>query len=248
MRRDRRAVVISVVGITLVIAAMAGVGYRMFDSLSGGFSFRRSSERSVSMEPVEVPSGRVSYSAAPQLDGFDEIAVVGSWSVSLKQGAEYAVQYSAGDRAVDRVEIYTRGDRLYLALPPGVEIMNPDLSASVTLPQLARVDTDGGASLSLLGFETDSLHIEVDGAASVTAVDCSIGRLVLDTDGAATLDFSGSHVENAEVTLDGATNLNIRMDGGNLTGVLRGIGDVQYSGDVSRQSIDIEGLGRVRRR
>ena len=97
------------------------------------------------------------------------------------------------------------------------------------------------------GFDLDSLELDVDGAANITARDGSIADLEIDSDGAATFNLSGVEVTNAEVEMDGASNLNIRMDGGDLTGVLRGLGDVTYSGEVSEERIRIDGLGRVRK-
>lgn len=246
MRRDRRAVVISVVGIVVAIGVMAGVGYRMFDSLSNGISFSRR-DRHVSVERVERPTGEVTYSADTALGEFDEVAIIGSWTVEFRQGSRVDVEYSASERASDRVEVYTQQGRLFLSLPPSAELMNPGLTATVVVPNLSRIDVDGGASISIDGFDIERLHLEIDGAASVKARESVIEELVLDTDGATNLDFSASQVVNARVSLDGATSLSIDMAGGELTGVLRGIGEVTYSGDVERQTINIDGLGRVRR-
>ncbi|MFW6289067.1 MAG: hypothetical protein ACOC2Q_04735, partial [Spirochaetota bacterium] len=70
----------------------------------------------------------------------------------------------------------------------------------------------------------------------------------VDVDGAANVDFSSAEVVNASVEMDGASNLSITMAGGSLTGALRGVGNVTYGGEISREAIRVEGLGRVRRR
>ena len=38
------------------------------------------------------------------------------------------------------------------------------------------------------------------------------------------------------------------MTGGELRGVIRGLGKVNYRGDVAAQLVDVEGLGSVRRK
>jgi len=102
--------------------------------------------------------------------------------------------------------------------------------------------------VELAGLSLDRLRVTVDGAASIRGVDMEIEELEVDVEGAGNVDFRRARVVNARVQADGASNVTMTMDGGRLTGVLRGVGNVSYGGEVSEESIRVEGWGKVRKR
>lgn len=186
-------------------------------------------------------------SSEAELGEFDEISIVGGWNVTVRHGDSYSVNYRASGRAADLVRVTTRGDQLRLELAPGSAIINANLSAEIITPELSHLQIDGGASVTLSGIQTAALRIDVDGAASITGEECDIEELDLETDGASQVDFSRSSVVDAEIRMDGASSLSINMDGGELVGEIRGLGEVRYSGEVQRQAVDIDGIGRIHR-
>ena len=119
------------------------------------------------------------------------------------------------------------------------------LTATVTMPDLSALAIAGGADVQIRGIEADRFELSVDGAASVRASESRFGELHVTVQGATNIDFRDSLTVNAHVELDGASNLSIRMDGGSLTGTLRGVGNVSWTG-TAEESVRVEGIGRVR--
>ncbi len=117
--------------------------------------------------------------------------------------------------------------------------------ARITVPDLKRMEVRGAANVSIGELDLSSFAVAIDGAANVSAVDATIDSLDLVVNGAANIDLSKASVTDAQVSLDGASNLEIAMDGGTLSGVLRGLGNVTYTGRVAAESIRVEGIGRV---
>ncbi len=242
MNSSGRAVLISVVGIVAAIGLMVGAGSGIVGRVGDGVRWlersvpERRAERTTQDERITV-----------DLVDFNSIYAAGGWSVTITQGEAFNVEVSASEKALEQVNVFNRGGTLHLELDFGIRSIAGNLKATVSLPDLESLQTAGGAGVTISGFDLDSLHIEVDGAANIAVHDGRIDDLSIDSDGAAIFDFSGVQVRNAEVEMDGASHLNISMAGGVLQGVLRGLGDVIFSGEVSDESIRIEGLGRIRR-
>jgi hypothetical protein len=255
MKNNTRTVLISVVGITVAIGVMVIVGLRMAGRI--GERVRQESDtRSATVQEVTVErddTEEVDRRAVPVLfdeefTDFTSIVVTGGWTLTLLQGSDYLVDVTASERAMDEVYVYQRGDELRLSIKSGIGTVTGNLKAIVTVPDLDRIQIDGGVTGTIEAFETDELEIEVDGAASIRALDCDFGKLDIDVDGAATLDFWESSVRDVFLEMDGAAQLSVTMDGGDLAGVIRGVGQVTYRGEVDDEDVDVEGLGRVRRR
>lgn len=247
MDSGKRSVLISVVGILAAIGLMVGAGFWIARSIrdSVGRIERPRAERQIDDAATADPATETLATA--DLRDFTGIYTAGGWTVNVSAGEVHSVRVDGSEKALEQVEVFQRGDTLHLELKSGIRSVTGKLTATVVVPDLERLEADGGVSINLTGFNLDSLEVEVDGAASLTARDGSIGDLSLDSAGAASFDFSRIKVKNAEVEMDGASDLDIWMDGGDLTGVLRGVGNVSFSGDVADESIRVEGLGRVRR-
>ena len=65
-------------------------------------------------------------------------------------------------------------------------------------------------------------------------------------DGWSSGDLGASEVGSAVLDMDGASQLMINMNGGTLTGRVRGVGNIRYRGDVSTVDLDTVALVRSR--
>ncbi len=246
MDPNRRTRVLATVGIVVIAGTLIFAGYTM---VTGAVSrigiFTRPSRVSVRSERTD--GGSMLPLVIGELGEFTSIAATGSWKVTIVRG-DHSVQVYAAERAADQVRVSQSDGTLSLDLAPGTISLSDGLEAEISTPDLSRIDVRGGANVRIVGFDLESLALRIDGAASVAATDGTIGSLDLVVNGAANVDLSDSPVVDALVALDGASNLTIAMAGGELSGALRGVGNVTYTGDVSSESIRVEGLGRVRRR
>jgi len=238
MDSAKRSVLVSVIGILAAIGLMVGVGYGIA---------KRVGARVRQFEPPRAEQTVTGSLSMGELEGFDSIQTSGGWTVSLTPGSGYSVDVTANNRALDQIDVYLSGNTLHFEVKPGVRMVTGSYRATVTLPDLERISSEGGTSVILNGFELDNLEVSVEGAASVTSRGGRITNLDIRSEGAATFDFSATPVENADLDMEGVSNLDILMAGGELTGVLEGAGNVTYSGEVSRQTLDSQGAIRVHR-
>jgi hypothetical protein len=255
MDPNKRTVLISVVGVIAAIGLMVGAGFGIARAVHGGVT-RLSSAADRQIERVRSDEPESEDGAAVmemrlgngQLSGFDTIKTLGGWSIVVTGGDSYEVSVTGSEAALEDVGVFTRGSALHLEINSGLRSVTGNLRADVVLPDLERLESDGSAKVTLNSLDLDRLSLDVDGAASLRTNDVRIEDLKIDVDGASSLDFSNAEVVNADVDMDGASSLDITMAGGVLTGGVSGLGEVKYGGSVTTQSIDVDGLGRVRQR
>lgn len=257
MDPNKRTRLVSTLGIVAIVVILAVVVIRFIGGIDAGFLGRLSPGRWFSSdtewssggdEDADRTGGRmVALDLPSDLAGFTGITSVGGWKITITQG-DYEVGVRVSERSADDVRVDVRDNSLHLGMGPGMRTVTGTLEATVTLPRIDRLETDGGAEVHLDEVEAESFAVDVDGAASITASGGRYGRLVVEVDGAANVDFSGTEVVDANIDMDGASNLSITMAGGTLTGHLRGVGNVSYGGEVASETVRVEGLGRVRAR
>lgn len=185
-----------------------------------------------------------------ELRGFDRIGIEGSWTVTVRQGAEWAVQVSYPEGVEDDFDVRVEDGRLVLEYArPGFWWFGrgADLDAEIVMPQLSALDLAGAAELDLSGFEGDRLEIDVAGAADMRGRASRYSSLELSVSGAADVDFRDLVVTDARVNLAGASDVTLGMDGGVLSGQIAGAGSVEYFGEVREESVSISGLADVSR-
>lgn len=248
MDANKRTRIVSTIGIVIILAGLAFAGYRIFGRVESRVGEWLGPNRDAGTSFAGDERGAtVDIASVGDLSGFSGISAEGGWKITITPG-EYSVSVSASELDADDIEVSRRGDALLLSFASGFRTRTASPEARISVPDLSRIDIDGGAEVRLTGVDSPRLEIRVNGAASVTGIDARIEELHVDVDGAANVDFSSAEVVHASVEMDGASNLSLTMAGGSLTGVLRGVGNVTYGGEVSREAIRVEGLGRVRRR
>ena len=244
MSKDTRTRLFATLGIIVIIAAVGLFIYRSvigFGESQFFSQFTREVRREQTAASTQVSSG--SY----DLSGFDSIEVDGAWELKISEG-DFSVDVSSSEAVRDDLRVRVDGQTLRLGLRNGTRSINPNLEATIVLPDLEELDIDGSADVRFSGFDLEELELDVDGAATIRGVDSTIEQLHVDVDGAANIDLDEASVVNADVQMDGAGKLDIRMAGGTLEGEVNGVGTVTWFGDVSSESIDIDGIGTVRQR
>ena len=233
MKQSQMAI-LSVVGVVAGTIIVAAVGGRI--ALS-----RMDSEE---LDPGE----RVSRN--PDLTGFSEIEIDGRWRVTVTRGEEWRVALSYPENVEGEVEAYVQGERLRLRrTAPGFWFGGPNwvTTADIVMPALEELALSGNGRLELSGFEGDRLDIDLAGAVQLEGRDGRYRELDLSVAGAGEIDLHGIAVTEAQVDLAGAADVTLTMNGGELSGSMTGAGQLRYYGSVSREAVDVAGVGRVRR-
>lgn len=184
------------------------------------------------------------------LAGFEGIRTKGVWEIDIDRGQEYSVRVKSSRYLSDRLEVRTEGNELVLDLAErtSINLGSHTLRATVVMPELKRLDTAGGTSITLAGFVEEELAVAARGASSLHVTDSSFQDVVLEIEGAGDIDMRDAETQNAEVHVSGAGSVKLTMTGGRLTGSLEGAASVDYYGTVSEESVSTKGVSSVRAR
>ena len=202
-----------------------------------------------SSRPADFDPGEM-VAVSTEHTGFNEIEINGMWRVDITQGDEWRVDLSYPEGYRDDVEASVRGERLRLhgtGIRPGLrsDRSGAELAVDIVVPALRALEVAGGSQVRMSGFQGDRLAIDVAGAVELVARDGRYELLDLTVAGASNIKLRGIVVTDARVDLAGASDVTLTMDGGELSGSLAGAGRVGYAGTVSRETIEIAGVGWV---
>lgn len=238
MKQSSKILLVSVAGILVVVVAMVITARTMVGNIISGTS--RESGR------IELSGTRTSEEFA--IEGFERVVTEGAWQVEIIQDDAYGVSITADEEVLPELIVEERAGSLFLDMPGNLPLGGLDVRAEVRMPTLDRIETKGGADVSLVDFDLDTLRIQTEGAVNVEGEDSTIDMLYLEVAGASNVDFRNSNIVNAELAVEGAGNVSLNMAGGRLNGYLGGVGQISYSGEISQESVEVRGLGSVERR
>ena len=182
------------------------------------------------------------------LEGFNELQVVGGWDILVVADDNFSVVVEASEKAIGDLEVDKSGDSLVMALDYRKKADLNEFhgaSATIHMPVLNTVDIDGAINMNVDGFTGDQISFKLDGAGQIVGVSCRLEQLNVASNGAVNVDFSDSETRNADVNIEGAGNIVLNMTGGKLTGVLAGLSNLEYSGDVSLLDVKKDGIGGI---
>jgi hypothetical protein len=175
------------------------------------------------------------------LDGFNKISVSGPWTVHIIQGDNCKVIINAPQNVMDKISVKRGGATLFVDENQHVfsQISNAHLEATITLPLISELNTNGVINLDLSGIKNDSLILNMAGVTKITGSSSTIQNLSLTDNGVSTIDLSGVPIVNANVLCEGTFNIDLLMNGGRLAGNLNGVGTLSYKGEVSSNDIHV---------
>ena len=182
-----------------------------------------------------------------EVSGFAEIKLRGAWKLQFTQASEYRVVLTGNQETVAAAEVSTDGDRLAIHLDDYSE-EDRSLRISIAAPTLAALTVAGAVDGRIVGLDAAQLTVVTRGASNLVFEDSTVGDLVLETEGAANVDLEASLVANAVLDMAGSSQLKINLNGGSLTGRVRGVGNIRYTGDVGSVDLDTVALVKVSRK
>lgn len=181
-----------------------------------------------------------------QVGGFAELKLRGAWKLQFTQASAYSVLLTGNQETVAAAEVLSDGDRLAIHLDDFAE-EDRSLRIVITAPTLAALSVAGAVDGRIVGLDAPQLTVVTRGASNLVFEDSTVGELVLETAGAANVNLEASLVENAVLDMAGASQLKINLNGGSLTGRVRGVGNIRYTGDASSVELDTVALVKVSR-
>ena len=197
--------------------------------------------------------------------GFSELNFSNAVEAEVEYGDEYKVVVSIDDNLKEYVDIYKRGEKLYIGLRDNVSYSGVNYKVSIVMPVLERLEASGASEIKLSGFKSDNdlvvdvsgateiegfinvgnLYLKVSGASEIDLI--GSGRdLTIDGSGASELDFSDFKVRNAEIELSGASEVVVNAVE-SLSVDMSGASEVKYYGNPRINHISTSGASSIKR-
>ena len=149
----------------------------------------------------------IKMSETREIDEFDRIHVDGMGTVNVEFGDKPSLQVTGDDNLLEFVETQVVEGVLKISLR---ENINPvtKLTFDVVATKLEAAEIDGAAKLFIRSAKLDDLQLIVDGAGEITA-DGTTESLDIEVSGAASIDTNELLAKSVKISISGAANANI---------------------------------------
>lgn len=192
------------------------------------------------------------------LANFTNVNVSSAFTVDVSQSDSYFVSVTANENLLDYLNVYQRGDTLYIGLKLA-HYSNVRNEAKITMPSLLSFDLSGASKGDISGFSSaNPLKLRLSGASRISG-SIEAGYCSLNLSGSSTVELTGSgndadinasgasgveladfSIDTAEVTLSGASRAILNLEG-KLDANLSGASHIEYIGEPTMGSIKTSG-------
>lgn len=202
--------------------------------------------------PLSAVTGTgVQESRTYGLKDFDSLRFENMWNVVIREGREFSITVEADKALLDVMNVVQSGKEVSLSYDRYLKGVSPEkqnVRAEIVLPDLENLVFTGMGQVSLENLVLDNLVLDNSGASNITARNVSVENLKLKVTGAANAELDDARIRNCDLLISGAASIGLNMNGGELTGEVSGAASVRYSGTVSRESVDVSGIGSLERK
>ena len=208
------------------------------------FSFRNELKKGVDEEILNVD-----YSNYPvqtyDFAGFDEIEAEGFWEIELAGGSRFNIELSAPEESMDELSVTASGRTLHISSKKYSFSLFNRPKISITMPGLSRMDLKGQCNVIFSDFKMSELDIVINSIANIRAINSSIENFYLSGNGALNADLNNMAVTNARFGFNGAYMIDMRVNGGELSGFLTGPGKLTIWGATSKSTLRADTSGSI---
>ena len=180
---------------------------------------------------------------ALDVDAFNELFVNGSYDISITQGDSLEVSATGQANVIDVINTAVANQRWNLSYTVN-NVQSDDLSITITVPTLSRIESDGSADVTLGAFtDQNTFLIDINGSGSynVTAPWTDLESLSLSIKGSGDINGFPFNAEDVTVVIDGSGEIDVTASS-KLDISIDGSGTVRYKGaPVITQSISGSG-------
>lgn len=178
------------------------------------------------------------------VQGLTGVDLKGHWRAEIIQGTKEQMVVEGPEDLLAVLSVSRRGTLLALHLPKQDKDAGK-LHVTVRMPDLHTLRTKGVVDMRLGGLDTEHLFIRTDGVSSIRGKDGRIKNFRFKGRGVTKMDLRDVPVRTADLDCKGVIKIDLTMDGGALTGSIKGVGELRYAGKTSRMSIQQEGPCKI---
>lgn len=184
------------------------------------------------------------------LDAFENIALTGEMYLEIKAGDDYSLTiegYDEDDRNIGINPVVNNG---VLEID---QSGNPDVNYGrskllITTPKVKKITLNNNAGISLIGFQLDSLQLNVSLDAVCKLNDVDLNFLSLVTKQNARIRANSSSFRHVLVDLDGESNCDFRDISADLIeGDIKHRSNLRFSGKVGQLNVKLDKAATVRK-
>ncbi|MCX7912806.1 MAG: DUF2807 domain-containing protein, partial [Dehalococcoidales bacterium] len=154
---------------------------------------------------------------------FNRLEISSGFEVTLTRTDSHAVSITVDKNLYEHLKIAQRGDTLYLGLKPGRIYEDAVRRASISLPELRRLEVSGGSSVTLSGF---SVGYPVDFIVS----------------GSSKLDFGQTAVSNTTINISGASTAYGNLQATKVGLDISGKSSLRLTGKAESMTLVVSGV------
>ena len=202
-----------------------------------------------------------------EINDFDSVEISNAFKATIVQSDQYRVSVTIDDNLLEHLVVEKRGETLHVGLKRGTSVRNATLEASISLPEMSKVEASGASAVAISDFTVSGdLDVKASGASSV------LGRLVatvarLDLSGASRAELAGTAndtsieasgassarmedftVTNAAVSLSGASSADLNITGKLEKADLSGASTLKFTGNPVVGDVSTSGGSKVESR
>ncbi len=219
----------------------------------------------VSNGPTVTGSGNV-VEQKHDVDGCRSLSISVPGRVTIRTGDRSELVVRADDNIMKYIEVTRDEEKVSVSFKESVRLRKATLAIEATIPDLERLHVRGAVELAFEQYRTESLAIDVEGAANVTG-ELDVDRLVLEPRGAAHVALTAPRdvtADDIDVRAQGAVKIELQgLPGQRVRASIEGLGAcdvraieslditargacrVTYHGKPKKLHVDAKGLSQV---
>lgn len=170
------------------------------------------------------------------------IDVLSPLTLRIVKGAQ-ELRVMGNEASVKNLNIRVLDEGLEISTRQG-NFASPSLRLQI--PALDWLGLGAAGRVTVSGFTGDILEIFLAGVGQLKIEDSEYRLLQLHAEGASEIDAHGLKLHDALVDLKGATTIKLWVEGGVLSGRMKGLGTLKYRGNA-REEVQVDGLGQIER-
>ncbi|MBD3241866.1 MAG: hypothetical protein GF331_14855 [Chitinivibrionales bacterium] len=183
---------------------------------------------------------------APSLDQFTDVHFEGLWGAQVFYSDRCTVSVTVPAAYQNLVTVTRDGRRLVCRSPAGLT-GDSRAQATIGMPDIRALHAHGQCKITLRDMVLDSLQVRSEGMTSINSRDLRVTSLDYRGRGMGRLVLNDEGVTNAHVNAEGMGSVELHMLGGSLSGRLEGMVQLRYTGDVTSNTVSIEGIALTTR-
>jgi Putative auto-transporter adhesin, head GIN domain len=173
---------------------------------------------------------------------FSTVDASHAFDIKIVVGNKTSVSVETDENILEYVEVYVKNNNLYLGIENNVNI-NGTIKATISTPELDKVDLSGACKINVDGINTDKFVIDMSGACKGTFSGMT-DKLDIDLSGATKINTIDLKAQDVRVDVSGASKCSI-YSSSSIFADASGASKISVYGAPSKVETNISGASAI---